>query len=295
MFGFFRRSPAAQSPVAEVVKKIKPSGKLSAQDYEALLSKMLGAGLQFQLPAELSHAIEQGTAAACGVMKHDVHHDLDACLVAARIESVLGVKSVFFFLGEHDLTRKFHGTPRFWQAIEEIVSLGHEIGIHTDAHDLLERHGDLEQGMAHVMEDFRKHAGVRITSGNLHGNTALRQIHGSPKAMIKARNDDAKSIPHKFPMLGDKFLRYENFYSLENFSKTLGIDCWLDARVYWRGNRLPVDAYLTDNSSALRLLLEKKNAWIVPFAEVVSMGEESFAPLAKRPFQVLFHPQNISG
>jgi len=295
MFGFFRRSVTKQSPVVEAAKKIKTKKKLSAGDYETLLSKMLQMGFRFHLPAELAHMIQQGSAATCGVMKHDVHHDLDGCLIAARIEAGLGVRSVYFFLGEHDLTRKFHNTPQFWQAVEEIASLGHEIGIHTDAHDLLERHGDLEQGIAHVLDEFRRNTGVRITSGNLHGNTALRKLYGSPKAMIKARNGDAKPIPHEFPMLGDKFRRYENFYSLENFSETLGIDCWLDVKVYWRGNHLPIDAYLTDNSSALRLLFEKKNAWIMPFEDVASAKNDSFSQMIGRPFQVLIHPQNISG
>lgn len=64
------------------------------------------------------------------IIRHDVDLDLDAALEISKIESELGMKSVYFIWIGSPFYNIFE--TRYKKVIEEIIKGGHEIGIHYD-------------------------------------------------------------------------------------------------------------------------------------------------------------------
>lgn len=64
--------------------------------------------------------------------RHDVEFSPDIALKMAKIENKYGVKATYFF----QIHSEFYNVlePYFTKILKEIVSLGHEIGLHFDAH-----------------------------------------------------------------------------------------------------------------------------------------------------------------
>ncbi|OIM99455.1 hypothetical protein BFR57_02500 [Idiomarina sp. MD25a] len=64
------------------------------------------------------------------ILRHDVEFSVKGALALARIEHELGIKSTFFFLQTSDYNCfDRHEAER----IREIISLGHDVGLHYDA------------------------------------------------------------------------------------------------------------------------------------------------------------------
>ncbi len=66
---------------------------------------------------------------AC-IMRHDVDYDVSKALEFAEFESKYRINSTYFLLLSSDFYNIF--SPKILKKIDEIISLGHEIGLHFD-------------------------------------------------------------------------------------------------------------------------------------------------------------------
>jgi hypothetical protein len=68
----------------------------------------------------------------CLILRHDLDLSISAALKIAKIENELGIKSTFFLL----LHSPFYNLLDLetFQNVQEIISLGHQIGLHFDSH-----------------------------------------------------------------------------------------------------------------------------------------------------------------
>lgn len=276
------------SSLQNLPKKIDPI------DYRKFLTTLLEGGMRFEHANNFVSSVHSGSGASTVFIKHDVHHDLKSCLVVGDIEKSIGVRSTFFFLGDHQLTKRYNNTKEYWQAVEQLLSQGHEIGVHVDAHDLLEKHGCLIRGIQSIVDLFKNNVGFQISAGNFHGNTTLRKLYGSPKAMVKARASDVHPLTHRFRMIGDKYRNFYAYYSLEQISTATGIHCWFDSECYHRGELLPVKGYITDNSGEVRGTNSSGKIWSSNFQPFNHNDTKNLIESIRiEPYQMLIHPQNI--
>ena len=261
--------------------------------YSKFLTEVKKSGVHFNRVADFVEAISMGEPLGRSIIKHDAHHDLDSCVLAAKVEADLGITSTFLFMGEHELAA-YHGTQQFWRAVENISALGHEVGLHLDFHELILKYGCANLGIEALCNEFLKNAGVVVKSANLHGNTRLRLQYGSPKALIRARNHDVKPLRHKYPVAGQVFDHFVMKYSLQDFSDKFGIDYWLDPIIYHRGSVVPVRVFGSDNSGDIKIVKRKDRVIRISFAELDNKLDSQISEmLASSASQFLIHPQNI--
>lgn len=114
--------------------------EFSLGDYRTLLESLLGAGYRIAPVREMA-ATPQGKTL---FLRHDVDFHLNRQNEMARVDAECGVSSTFFVLvsGYYNPRLKENRT-----VIEEMVSLGHEIGLHYDLRDFPI---DSDQAAAHL-------------------------------------------------------------------------------------------------------------------------------------------------
>lgn len=66
-------------------------------------------------------------------LRHDVDLSLEAALRMARLEAGLGISATYFVMLSSSLYNPFERTQR--ERIEEIESLGHDVGLHFSTHE----------------------------------------------------------------------------------------------------------------------------------------------------------------
>lgn len=71
-------------------------------------------------------------AAGDVLLRHDVDLSVESALTMARVETDLGVRSTYFLLLTSPLYNVFERETR--EQIEEIASLGHDVGVHFSTH-----------------------------------------------------------------------------------------------------------------------------------------------------------------
>jgi peptidoglycan/xylan/chitin deacetylase (PgdA/CDA1 family) len=266
---------------------------IAKKDFGKFLTILSRLGVRFVSPPAFIEGCKAGSSAGLSLMKHDVHSDLERAQTLAEIEAGSNVKATFFFLGEHDLS-PFYDSARFWDTVQSIHSLGHEIGVHVDAHDMILRFGCVMLGIKRIQDAFLARAGIRIVAANLHGNTALRREYGSAKALFKSRSTDTMAIPHRFPLVGEKFSPYAGRYSLDTMAEMLGLDYWLDPTIYYKGEQISVPIFVSDNPGVLRASRESTKITEIQFSDIGrALQPELVVELISKPSQFLMHPQNI--
>ena len=116
--------------------------------YRQLLEAMRAVTqLEFLTAAELVRKKPQ-PGKVLAHLRHDVDGDLVAALAEARIEQELGIRSTFYILHTapyygrwNATTGRFERNEAAAEAYCEIQSLGHEVGLHTDALLLYQTYG----------------------------------------------------------------------------------------------------------------------------------------------------------
>ena len=93
--------------------------------FRALLEVALSAGYTFA-----SFEAHEDAAAPVCLLRHDVDADPGAALELAQIESNLGVRATYFFMLRSPLYNLFGRASH--RIVEQIVGLGHWLGLHYD-------------------------------------------------------------------------------------------------------------------------------------------------------------------
>lgn len=128
--------------------------QFTEDDYSNLLSELISAGYDFV------GYDEPGTREV--ILRHDVDLCPVRALKMARIEAALGISSTYFFLvgaAPYDLL-----LPENRKAIEEIRTLGHDVGLHFD----VRRYWDDEPATDDLVRQIESEAASlgRLTGGD---------------------------------------------------------------------------------------------------------------------------------
>ena len=178
-----------------------------------------------------------------------------------------------------------------WRGLKRIVEMGHELALHLDLHQLVMRYGDLSTGVRETIEIFRKE-GFAIQTANIHGNTGLRRLYGSPKALIRRMDNDVEPLKHKFPMIGSDFRKHYASLSLETLALDHGILNWIDSGFFRAGRNLKVAGNCTDNSGSQHYGMNGRNLLKTAPYSIDSKFTEKLAEYCRETTSIfLLHPQ----
>lgn len=198
-------------------------------------------------------------------LKHDVHHDLLATWRMAHLEADLGVRGTYFFMHPHELTRAYDQRPETIEMMLEIQSLGHKIGLHVDALDLLQD----DRGIPCRLETFLRKlraGGVLIESANTHGNThffGLRDEFLYNQIFAEIAELSGTIHPEVQP-----YVRKYGHLSLAHWSSSYGLTHWLDTEILVQGRVVENPRwFLSDNSGAFVLFQYRERAGRVEFVQ----------------------------
>jgi hypothetical protein len=148
-------------------------------------------------------------------MRHDVDHSLRVAVEMARVEAEAGVPATYFVLLHADLYSA--ATPRGAALIRELVSLGHEVGLHYDTDYYAVAGGDARAGLAADLD-------------------ALGNIVGSPVVSV-CKHNPLDSLPvgalegmARFNAYSDPFMKDVKYISDSNMAWREGCACGFLAR-----------------------------------------------------------------
>jgi hypothetical protein len=235
-----------------------------------------------------------------GLLRFDIHGNIDRPLRVAESLSALGMHGLFLTMHRHPVNEAIYDAPSTWESLTRISELGHEVGLHFDPFYLIRAYGDLYKGVAAAANDLTAR-GFKIQTASVHGDT---------RAHIKAVGLQANDFfaegyrqtkwngrpPKDEEFLADHVKRY----SQAKIAEHCGIKYFVEANFSHMGQLVTpaAPAYLSDNRRQLRvnnlpaadgreaLLAAPEPLRISPeFAREVAMA------LKTRPFLALIHPQ----
>jgi hypothetical protein len=98
------------------------------------------------------------------ILRHDIDFDIEKAREFAMFENQLGIDSTYFFRPNG----KFYNllSPHTLNIINEVNSLGHEVGIHLEV-NLFEKY-EFEKLINELLEIFNKNLNLKIHSYSLH-------------------------------------------------------------------------------------------------------------------------------
>jgi hypothetical protein len=232
-----------------------------------------------------------------GLLKFDIHNDIERPLEMARMLAGIGAPGLFLMMPRHPLNEGFYDRERTWQILREIVSLGHEVGLHADLFHLISTHGDLYKGLNESLKDLRER-GLAIRAASVHGDTR-RHI----KAVKLQGNDFFEEEFRRTKWTGDPpkgeefFAQHVRRYSHLRIAEECGLEYFAEVKFLREGRPISDDQmlYLSDNRRALEIrnipgqdenLVCDRNFAITPEFTALAI-----AALRQRPFLTLLHPQ----
>jgi|688.fasta_scaffold245612_1 hypothetical protein len=127
------------------------------------------------------------------LLRHDVDADMEAALSLALIEHELGMKSTYFFMTQSPVYNLF--SRRNLRVVRRILSMSHEIGLHSDVCDRHSSRDDIFEDVKKEMTNLSIMLGTEIKSVSFHQPTTNALNHTtdySHDGFISAYND--KSI-----------------------------------------------------------------------------------------------------
>jgi len=253
-------------------------GRAKVSSYRAMLESLLETGLPALTHLEVMVAREGAQRFLC--LRHDVDHDVEKALRMARIEHALGMRASYYLLppGDYDKRENYYGTiaesrivhsPRMRDIAQEIVGLGHEIGLHNDFLQLSVVLGrPLRELIAEQIAEFRS-AGIEIKGSASHGSRFARAC-GYVNYEIFAECFRPKSVRRAIELPGGKSF---DLYSVS--MAELGLE--------YEAYDLKRDCYISDTGSRI-LVRDAQFETVQPtmFADLVGSSERVVA---------LFHPE----
>ncbi len=253
-------------------------------NYRDFLSNAVFAGAKFVGAADFCNT----NSSEVSMIKHDVHSAFDVSMKLASHERDFGAISTFYFLEPTHKSLNRVDRKQIEETIFAVADMGHNIGLHLDVHDTIEKHGDLYAGLSEIknwLENCSKKAVINV---NLHGNTQLRKLYGSPKGLLKLRKNSSKAVPHKFEVTG-KYVPMKARYDKQTIGENIGLSYWADGKLYKDGTLAATNAYLSDNSGKLICNLNKKRYFEVDDFNCIS--ETQLKDLTSARALLLVHPQ----
>lgn len=134
--------------------------RFSWEGYRCLIDTLRNAGYQVKFFSELTSPSHQL------VVRHDIDFSVAEALNMARLEAEIGVKAHYYFL----VRTEFYNlcSPTNWEKVKEIISLGHDVGLHFDASLYAQDIDSLERAAARECEVLEAIVECPVTSISFH-------------------------------------------------------------------------------------------------------------------------------
>jgi hypothetical protein len=272
-------------------------------DFNALVSEMRQADINL-IPAKryanrlakyAARPRDQNHKRSFGLLKFDIHGNIRRPLEMAKILSRHSANGLFLMMPRHPLNEHFYDQPSTWRILQEIQSLGHEVGIHIDPFNLVTTYGNLYTGLDAALSDFRS-KGIVVSCATLHGDS---------RAQIKERKLQANDFFHdgvrkskwdgKLPKGEVHLAEHIHGYSFVRLANDFGITYFPEVNFLKDGHRLtkrPI-TYLSDNVHAFALRTGADKPHLLSQSRRLDPGflNKALALLGGQPFLALFHPQ----
>jgi hypothetical protein len=231
----------------------------TVRKYQSLLAALKDAGYSFQT---FSHFFEKPDKQVI-ILRHDVEKYYENALEFARIQKKLGIKATYYFR----FSKRYYKE----EIVEEIASLGHEIGYHYD--DLAKCKGNYQK----AIERFEK---------NLNQLRAISPItsicmDGSPLSKYDNRDLWKKYDYRDFDLLAEPYLDI-------NFNKVFYLT---DTGRRWDGKKVSIRDKVAGNSEYQISDSEYRNSFQFLFHstnDIISAAKNKQLP---DQMMITFHPQ----
>jgi hypothetical protein len=237
-------------------------------EYEALISSIDANIITFNDMVDDNYDADSRNV----IIRHDVDVDLDRALNFAREENKLGVQSTYFLLHS---SRYFDYSNEFSEKCQELIELGHNIGLHNDSlvQYFSRRKKDIQDHLNKPL-DFLRENGIEIRGTSCHGQRCCYAA-GYLNYEVWSEFDPSKNEGFEKEDIPK--------VSLEEFN--------LEYETYF----VDYDAYLSDSGKKWRgVFIEgKKNYERSMFADQNNLGTniiDKFNKQEQAVLQLLCHP-----
>jgi hypothetical protein len=275
------------------------------EDLRQFLAALMDSGIEF-LPVDkfakrfenyYARGMRKRLKKPFGLLKFDIHNDIKRPLEVARMLNGIGAPGLFLMMPRHPLNESFYDRERTWEILREIVSLGHEVGLHADLFNLISTYGDLYKGLNAALTDMRGR-GLAIRAASVHGDTR-RHI----KAVRLQGNDFFKegfrrSKWNGNPPKGEEFFaEHVRRYSHRKIAQECGLEYFAEVKFLHNGHTLSEESmlYLSDNRRAMEIRnIPGRHDNLIcdtPFKITPEFTALAMDVLRRRPFLTLLHPQ----
>ena len=181
-------------------------------------------------------------------LRHDVDRNIDTALIMARIEHELGIRSTYFFLppGSYEDNENYYGAiigsqlvvnPKMIMLAQDMVGLGHEIGLHNDFVQLASKLGrDVGEVLAEQIAFFKK-VGIPIKGTAAHGSKFVKS-RGFVNYQIFSECKKAKDVAKSIDLSG-----HRTFDLFSVSYKALGLE--------YEAYSIQRDSYISDSGASV--------------------------------------------
>ena len=221
-----------------------------------LLKLLREMGGRFEPLSRLDGLVDEAQAAL--LIKHDVHGvPLAALLEFAEAELEMGVVGTYFFMApNHPLTSRVYSFSEQVEAMRQVRSMGHDIGLHIDPYFMMDH---LEQALREILililRQFEDE-NVPVCCGNMHGNSRFKMLDRNG---YETSFDFFEQLGRQqdYPVLADvpeekaRLIR-DNRISLKDF----GFTHWADMPLWSARHGFVVTNFITDNQLGKRGTIE---------------------------------------
>lgn len=194
----------------------------SPNGYRQLIEHMLDIGY---LSILMKEAFEADGLAV--ILRHDVDFSVDYALQMARLEHEIGVRSTYFFMITSSYYNLFSEANR--TALQEIASLGHEIGLHWDSSFLPKNGAWQSEFFKAQMHMLASVAGEPILSASQHIPTDTPAFDISPFVEINAYS---KEINDHYRYVSDSSMVWREITPVDLAAEKINIQ-FLAHPVWW--------------------------------------------------------------
>jgi SAM-dependent methyltransferase len=237
----------------------------------------------FCRPAEYFARLAAGERPV-SLVKHDIHHDLRRAERMAAAEAEQGVVGVYFMMGPSPHNAAWFDLPYAWEALRRVGDMGHAIGYHVDVMDTIAHSRDLYRGMEWMLRKFAAE-GLTLEAVNCHGNTNYAGTG------LTSSDFFAETCRAAAPRADATFGPHVGAYSFAAIADRFGLRYWLDSQPSDAGRPIAGVTYVTDNSSALTVILPERRLASAKL-DLDPAFQTAAAPiLAQHNTLILLHPQ----
>ncbi|MEI9932816.1 MAG: hypothetical protein WDM89_20340 [Rhizomicrobium sp.] len=288
------RRRASGNPALNPFPRTRRADRFAQTEISALIARLKAGGIAF-LPIDGFAERLRGAPDGFGLLKLDIHRGIHRVQEAGRLLQDQGIHGLFLMMHRHALNADYYDAPATWDILRELVSRGHEVGLHLDPFHMIREYGDLHAGIEAALADMHRR-GLAIRAATLHGDTA---VHLRARKLfaydffeeMKFRSTWDGEAPSSEPI----FAEHVGRYSFKTLAEQFSLRWFAEANFVAGGEVLTSQplAYLSDNRKTM-MLLNTPGGDIsdeVPFHISDKFTARAAEALKTQPFLALFHPQ----